>query len=192
MEKPATQEEKLVPLEQYEPLSEDKLFFYSKSTDRKPGQGANEKGNPANYTELSKIKDWRRILSNFHVCPFKYKGYTYNSIEHVFQAMKIALVDKEAALRFTVESGNEIGQGDGAMAQKNRKLRMLSKPQQEKWASMNRQIMYEAAFEKYKACKEAREVLKATGKAQLWHIVIRSKYPDHFTHLELIRDKLNE
>ena len=49
--------------------------------------------------------------------------------------------------------------------------------------------MFEAAIEKYKACEEARIVLKATKDAELWHIVSRSK-PVRFEHLEIIRSEL--
>ena len=63
----------------------DRLYFYSKSADKKPGQGANEVVS-GDYTELAKIKDWRKVLSNFHYCPFVFEGKTYNTIEHVFQS----------------------------------------------------------------------------------------------------------
>lgn len=155
-----------------------------------PGKGANEYvENSFLYTDLAKIKDWRRILSNFHVFPFKYQGYTYHTIEHVFQAMKIAIVDKEKALKFTVESGDEIGKGDGDVARKNRKLAKLNDAQLAQWAKMRDNVMHDAAVEKYTACAEARAVLKATNCAELWHIVSRSK-PVRFDHLEKIRATL--
>jgi predicted NAD-dependent protein-ADP-ribosyltransferase YbiA (DUF1768 family) len=65
------------------------------------------------YEDLNKIKNWRKVLSNFHIYPFQYKGYTYNTIEHVFQAKKIELADKDKAYLFTIESGNDIGKGNG-------------------------------------------------------------------------------
>jgi len=170
--------------------SNDKLFFYSKSRDVAPGKGANESiENLTLYAELSTIKDWRKMLSNFHVYPFTYEGYTYKTIEHVFQAKKIELADKEKALWFTMESGHEIGQGDGEIARKNRKLVKLDDNLIRVWGKMSNKIMHLAAIEKYKACPEATQVLKATNKAQLWHIVSRSK-PVHFEHLEMIRDTL--
>jgi hypothetical protein len=43
----------------------DKFVFYSKSADVKPGRGKGETViNPKDYTELEKIKDWRKALSN--------------------------------------------------------------------------------------------------------------------------------
>ena len=166
--------------------SMDRLYFYSKSADRLPGQGANEVVS-GDYTELAKIKDWRKVLSNFHYCPFVFEGKTYNTIEHVFQSKKIALVDPIKASYFTRESGHIIGQSDGLVAQQNRKLAILDKGNVIKWAQMSDRIMEQAAVEKYKSCPEAMKVLKLTGGAQLWHIVAR-KQPVRFKHLERIRN----
>lgn len=141
------------------------------------------------YEDLAKIKDWRRILSNFHVSPFTWNGYTWKSIEHAFQATKIAMVDLEKAKRFTIESGDQIGMGDGAMAQKNRKLGLLNKEQCLEWARKSMYVMEDIAEAKYMQCKEARAVLKATKGAELWHIVSR-KPAVRFEHLERIRKML--
>jgi predicted NAD-dependent protein-ADP-ribosyltransferase YbiA (DUF1768 family) len=168
----------------------DKLFFYSKSKDVAVGKGVNEfVSNSGLYEELTKIKDFRKMLSNFHLCPFKYEGKTYNTIEHVFQAKKIEIVDKEKALWFTIESGNDIGIGDGEIARKNRKLCKLNDEQLKLWGTMKDDVMHKAAMAKYKVCKEARHVLKMTNRAQLWHIVSRGK-PIRFEHLERIRNDL--
>ena len=170
-----------------------KLAFYSKSRDYAAGAGPQEyivDISQSNFTELNSIKDWRKILSNFHVYPFKYtNGYTYNSIEHVFQAMKIALADPEKALLFTVESGDEIGIGDGAIAQKNRRLVKLDKNQIAHWDEIKADVMRTAAECKYEQCEAAQKVLKATHNAELWHIVSRSA-PVRFEHLEKIRENL--
>lgn len=170
----------------------DRFVFYSKSADKAPGKGVNEtlSGYPGKYKELSKIKDWRKLLSNFHVYPFKYDGYTWNSIEHVFQAKKIEIVSAAMAFKFTRESGSELGLGDGLMARKNRKLVMLSGNQLRQWNEMKDMIMREAAIEKYKACEEALNVLKLTGEAELYHLeILRGKASNmiHFKHLEDIR-----
>lgn len=168
----------------------DKLYFFSKSKDVAPGKGTNETVSDSSlYTDLTAIKDWRKVLSNFHLAPFKFDGYTWNTIEHVFQAKKIALVDPEKALWFTVESGHEIGQGDGNVARKNRKLVVLDKTHLTTWAKLRNDIMFEAALEKYKQHKDSLKVLKATNCAELWHVVMRSK-PERFVHLEKIRSIL--
>jgi len=172
-------------------VTKDKLYFHSKSKDVAPGKGVNEVvENSGDYVELAGIKGWRQVLSNFHSCPFEFEGYTYNTIEHVFQAKKIELVSEDKAKLFTVESGSEIGLGDGGAARKHRKLALLEKDDLVKWAKMREDVMYRAALAKYKACGEALKVLRATGKAQLWHVVSRSKVHDHFEHLERVRAEL--
>lgn len=56
----------------------DKLFFYSKSAKVAPGKGANEQVVDASlYDPLG--KDFRQVLSNLHVAPFIFEGYTYNT-----------------------------------------------------------------------------------------------------------------
>jgi predicted NAD-dependent protein-ADP-ribosyltransferase YbiA (DUF1768 family) len=172
-------------------MEEDRLAFYSNSRDAAPGKGAREWVKDASlYAELASIRQWRSVLSNFHVCPFKYlDGHMYNSIEHVFQAIKISFVDAKKAHWFTLDSGHAIGQGDGAMAQKNRKIAILSREQLAKWDAMKDEVMKDAAICKYNSCENAQRVLRVTGKAQLWHIMSR-KNPVRFTHLENIRQWL--
>lgn len=165
----------------------DKFFFYSKSRDALPGKGSNEiVQDSSKYLDLAKIKDWRRVLSNFHHYPFRYEGQTYNTIEHVFQAKKIAIADAGKANKFTVESGDDIGLGDGEIARKNRKLVKLNNDQLKEWNSIKDVVMRSAALAKYHECIEARRVLLETKDAQLWHIVPRSQ-PVRFDHLEEIR-----
>jgi predicted NAD-dependent protein-ADP-ribosyltransferase YbiA (DUF1768 family) len=68
---------------------EDKFVFYSKSADKPAGRGSNEeKNSDADYTELNKIKDWRKMLSNFYISPFIIDDMTWNSVEHFFHALK--------------------------------------------------------------------------------------------------------
>jgi len=167
----------------------DRLFFYSKSADKKPGKGANEwVSDPEKYRSLAAIPDWRKMLSNFDVNPFVFEGKTYRTIEHVFQSKKIALVDPVKADYFTVESGHSIGQGDGVVAQKNRKLVILGKKELDTWFQMSQHVMESAARAKYSQCPEAMVVLISTGDAELWHVVSRKK-PVRFEHLERIRSE---
>jgi predicted NAD-dependent protein-ADP-ribosyltransferase YbiA (DUF1768 family) len=167
-------------------MNADVLMFYSKSRDSEAGKGANEYvKDPSLYYALSRIKDWRKVLSNFHMHPFTFNQREYNSIEHAFQAEKIRLASEEAASRF--EIGNYIGDQDASVAQKNRKLVRLSPELLRKWNSVKTKKMADIAHEKYNQCPFAMHVLILTRQAQLWHIVMRSKYPVRFTHLENIR-----
>jgi hypothetical protein len=88
-----------------------------------------------------------------------------------------------------LESGDPIGQGDGLVARKNRKLKVLNKEQLKKWDDGgSKQRMFEISLEKYKACDKALEILKQTKDAQLWHYIGRGGGKVRFTHLEDIRD----
>lgn len=63
----------------------DKLFYYSKSADKKPGHGVNEfVSEDRQYDALSHIKDWRKMLSNFYIAPFEYQDHRWNTVEHMF------------------------------------------------------------------------------------------------------------
>ena len=92
---------------------------------------------------------------------------------HIIQSHKIALISSEKAYLFTIESGDDIGKGDGNIARKNRKLQILKE-----WNKIKNEIMYEIMLSKY----------KKTGKAELWHIISRSKEHYRIIHLEKIRE----
>lgn len=166
---------------------EDTIRFYSKSKHRPVGAPDSNEVATHDYSALNAHTDFRKVLSNFHVAPFSYEGKTYRTIEHAFQAAKIALVSPELAHCFTVESGNEIGLGDGRVAQKNRKIAKLSPEQLTEWGKQYMRVMRAAAEAKYAQCKEAREILLLTYPAQLWHIQMR-KPAIRFKHLEDIRE----
>jgi predicted NAD-dependent protein-ADP-ribosyltransferase YbiA (DUF1768 family) len=171
----------------------DMFLFYSKSRDAKPGKGAKAERvlDPSAYAELASIKDWRRVLSNFHVMPFKYAGLRWRSIEHAFQAEKLGRVDPALRYKLSIDSGSDVGAlGDGAAARKMRKAALLTPQQLDAWNNGESDAaMADIARAKYMQCPEAMRVLKATGKAQLWHVMPRSK-PVRFMHLEAIRHAL--
>lgn len=167
----------------------DRFVFFSRSRDAPPGKGVGESlaGDPRRYAALNTVPHWRRLLSNFHEAPFDFDGKTYRTIEHGFQAAKIALADPAAAAQFAMESGSELSRGDGAAAQRQRKMVQLSPEQLAVWDAMKDDTLAALAEAKYNACHYSREVLRLTGDAELWHQVSRSR-PVRFSHLERIRD----
>ena len=168
----------------------DKLCYYSKSKHVDAGSGCNEfVGNISKYKKLNKIKDWRRILSNFYVEPFEYEGNIYNSVEHAFQSCKIRLANKEMANYFTVNSNHYIGLGDGALAQRSRKIVVLSKSQIRNWDCIKYNIMIQITLQRILQSTKYKNILLLTGNAELWHVisrngVVRNKY------LEELRDAI--
>lgn len=172
------------------------FVFKSNSADKAPGKGVNEhlaKGQT--FPELSKIKDWRRMLSNFDVAEFDWTGEgvlpepfppmtRWNSIEHAFQGSKHWWKGhKKEALRFTL--AGDIGKGDGAEAQKNK----LVKIDMDGWDELSWKVMASAAEAKYMQHPERMRMLKATAPAELFHLTTQRGKSDlvPFTHLEYIR-----
>ena len=173
----------------------DRLCFFSRSRDAAPGAGAGESIDVKNkYVELSQIKDWRKQLSHFDFAPFTFEGGTYNTIEHAFQSKKISLVDLEKAKLFTVESGDKIGLGDGALAQKNRKIVKLQAADLARWADIQVAFLEAVALAKWRQHKKnnsRHHILLLTHNAELWHIQ-RGKPMIRFEHLEKAREVLLE
>jgi len=97
--------------------------FYSKSADKKPGKGKNEKipkEKEDDFKELSKIKDWRKVLSNFWIVsqPFELDGHMWNSVEHYYHACKFKNYTEGSEkhdfyLKFTAESDSEVSKDPG-------------------------------------------------------------------------------
>ena len=192
--------EKEKPEKQKEQKEEKTVFvFKSNSADKAPGKGVNEqlvKGH--SFPELSKIKDWRRMLSNFDVAEFDWSGEgvlpepfpaktRWNSIEHAFQGAKHWWKGhKKEALRFALSG--DIGKGDGAEAQKNHKLVKID--DMAGWDDLSWKVMASAAEAKYTQNPERMRMLKATAPAVLFHLTTqRGKKSDivPFKHLEYIR-----
>lgn len=168
----------------------DKLCYYSKSKNASVGKGANEFiKDPLIYKELNKIDNWRRILSNFYTEPFIFEEMQYNSVEHAFQSCKIALVDKKKASYFTLNSNHPIGLGNGAIAQKNRKLVVLNAEQLAHWDNIKDDIMKAITLQRIIQSDIYRNVLLLTNKAELWHVISRRGIVRNI-YLEELRDSI--
>ena len=166
------------------------FVFYSKSADKPPGKGTGEyleKGN--DFGELSKIKNWRKILSNFHYEPFIWRGLIWTSIEEAYQAAKYG---PENYKEFR-EKVREMSKNDEEIplnARKLRKWKILNDKQIKEWSKISEWTMENIAIAKYNQSDIGRQVLKNTKNAMLLHTMMRSKEKIHFRHLERIRDKL--
>ena len=101
--------------------SDDTHFvFYSKSSDKKPGMGAGEKiaeGDVEKYVPLTKMKNWRRVLSNMHVKKdeagnvvplFKLDGKNWTSVEHYYHANKFKKNNPDFYNVFSMDSKSVI------------------------------------------------------------------------------------
>jgi len=162
----------------------DRFVFYHNSRDAPPCGGAREICQSGrSYEELQRIPNWRRVLSTYHVHPFKYNGQTYRTIEHAYQGSKAGSMESH----FTIESGHRIGLGDGSVAHAEQKWSMLSEEETKKWNENKDMIMSRITRAKYEQCELARKVLKLTYPAELWLLVPRSKNSIHLEYLEELR-----
>ena len=170
---------------------EDRLYFFSGSADVPAGQGGHERvADAARYAALAGMRHWRRMLSNFWSADFTLAGRTYRTVEHAFQAAKIALVDPALAERFALESGSELARGDGAAARKQRKLVLLTEAQLRRWDERKHAVMRDAMRAKFSQHEPLRALLLATLTAELWHGTGRGQPPARIHDLETIRDTL--
>jgi ribA/ribD-fused uncharacterized protein len=169
----------------------DRLYFYSGSADLPPGEGVHEVvAEAAAYRELAQVAHWRRMLSNFWPAAFTLGDRTYRTVEHAFQAAKIALVEPSLAAGFALESGTALARGGGAEARKQRKLVLLDEAQLQEWDRRKHGVMREAMHAKFGQHPDLRAVLAATSPAELWHGAGRGQAPQRMLDLEAIRKAL--
>lgn len=204
------------PVKSNEPdlYTDDIVFtFYAKSADVKPGKGVHEKmieEKAEDFKELEKIKNWRRVLSNYfvdtspeeNVLPlFEADTYTWASVEHYFQAQKFKKYPDYYRL-FTIESDSEISKSVklakevGDKGKLNNKI-FVSKQirlEIESDTSKYEEYVERGQLYKYSQHEFSKQVLLATKNAKLQHLIITRKKQDQdpiiFYDTMRIRQKL--
>jgi hypothetical protein len=189
-------------------FNEDTVFyFYSKSSNKPPGKGAGEKIKDEDipkYTELKKIKDWRKVLSNMHVKPtedgkvstlFELDGLKWASVEHYYHANKFKKKNQDYYRLFSINSGSQImgdpkkalgaGGKGGIVKVKDKETKknktLFKRPRdvvmdEDFFDGKNREIvMARGQKAKYEQDEKSKEVLLATNDAKLIHYVGRGK-----------------
>ena len=191
---------------------EDTVFqFYSKSKDVKPGRGSGEQikeGEDDKYSELVKIPDWRKVMSNFFLAPFSLDDHRWNTVEHYYHANKFKKNHPDFYLEFTLDSKSAFSK-DPVLAKaaggksgfytstkkdkkgnKKRKKVILRpkniKADEEFWPKKD-EIMESALKAKFTQNELAKQVLKATHNAKLVHYLGRGSGTQVWTHLMRIR-----
>jgi ribA/ribD-fused uncharacterized protein len=168
----------------------DRLHFFSGSADLPPGRGVHERVTDlAHYAALGAVPHWRRMLSNFWPADFTLGDRTYRTVEHAFQAAKIALADPALAARFALESDTEPARGDGLAARKHRKLVLLDDARLRRWDEHKSAVLHDALHAKFSQHERLRAVLVATPPAELWHGTGRQA-PVRIHELEAVRAEL--
>ena len=192
----------------------DKFVFYSKSAEAKPGKGSNEyTEDVSNYAELQKIKNWRKMLSNFYVSPFVLDGETWNSVEHFFHAVKFRDCKNpgkkyEFYKTFTLDSGSpwalepvlakQAGKA-GRVSEKtekvyDKKIGNIKIPKDisidPNFYSKDIHIKLQslAFLAKFTQNSELKNMLLETKDAELWHYVGRGAPNQLWTSLMKVRE----
>ena len=178
--------------------------FYSKSRDTKPGKGAGEKipqEDIMKFAELAEIKNWRKVLSNFHTAPFRLDGLDWLSVENFYHASKFKKSNPSFYKLFAINSKSDISKSP-AMAKgaggktgkfKGKQIRPRKIKMDEDFftSKENERQMYRAQMAKYKQNEDARRVLLATKDAKLQHFV-RAQPPIVFYDTMKIREVLSK
>jgi predicted NAD-dependent protein-ADP-ribosyltransferase YbiA (DUF1768 family) len=185
-------------------FSEDTVFmFYSKSGDSKPGKGAGEQippGKDSEFKELGKMKNWRRMLSNFYIAPFELYGLHWSSVEHYYQASKFKKDNYNYYFQFSLDSESELSK-DPVMAKSaggktgkvaGKQFRPKTVKLDADFFNTNRseEEMCMAQYAKFSQNEELKQVLLLTKDAKLVHYVRGQKEPVVFHHLMNIRQYL--
>jgi predicted NAD-dependent protein-ADP-ribosyltransferase YbiA (DUF1768 family) len=175
------------------------FMFYSKSKDSKPGMGAGEQISEENipkYKELSKIKDWRKRLSNFWVQPFEIDGKQWQSVEHYYQGSKFR-GNPDFFNQFSLDSGSDLSKDPLLAKAAGGKTGKLGKEQIRPkeivmdtnfFEGRHSEEMQKGQFAKFTQNPDLMNMLLQTKDAQLFHYT-RSGKPVLFTGLMLIRTR---
>jgi len=145
------------------------------------------------YNELNKIQAWRRVFSNlWDGEPFPYKGATYKTFVHAYQAEKFWWSGMPyKSIDFSLESGSKLSHADGfSAAREGRKTRI---PPQDlrRWDQINRGIKHKIYKAKY-SMPLARKTLLATGNAELWNARTRCFRLEYFRALFRLEELVKE
>ena len=176
--------------------------YYSRSGDTKPGKGSGEKikdENRKDFNELSKIKDWRKKLSNFWIQPFELDGHKWNSVEHYYQANKFRHNSPDFYIKFMLDSNSDISK-DSKIAKSlggkgGKYSKEIFRPKDIKidedffTSGRNEKVMYDAIKAKFMQNEDLRNMLLLTKYARLMHY-IRGRPPIEITDLMRVRKEL--
>lgn len=173
--------------------------FYIKSNDKPlPGKGVGETIIPdkvKNFTELSKIKDWRKKLSNsWSENPIKLDGLTWLTVEHYYNGNKFKIDNIEFYKEFSMESMSDISKDpDLARAAGSNNGKLGSRQVRDKKITLDKDfekqsniIMEKVMYAKFTQHEELKKVLIATRDAKLVHFV-RARPPEVFENLMNVR-----
>ena len=177
--------------------------FYQKSDNKPlPGKGVGEQI-PADqvreFIDLSKIKDWRRKLSNlWDGDTFELDGKKWKSVEHFYQASKFKENNYDFYREFSLDSKSKISDdlvlakaaGSASGKHKEEQIRDKSIPIDPNFEKIKKDVLIAAQTAKFQQNPELLGLLRKTKNAKLQHY-LRGAQPIVFTDLMKIRNRLS-
>jgi len=173
------------------------FLFHSKSANKKPGKGTGEKISEERlmeFNELAKIKDWRKILSNFYMKPregdriqplFELDKLKWASVEHYYQGNKFKNNNPDYYRLFAIDSGSQImddpkkaktaGGKTGKVSGKKFRPKTVVIDDDFFDSNNNEKIMEKGQTAKYQQDDLSKRVLLETKDAKLTHYVMSRK-----------------
>ncbi len=169
-----------------EPQLEQSVFKVDrKSKHEDPGKGESEiLIDTDDFTELKKVKHWRRLLSTSHECDFTHNQRRYRTIEHAIQSRKLSSIDEKVGFKFSLDSNSGLSKGTSVQAITSGNKKTLSVEQLNMWMEVKDAVINEILMDKYSQCEVPRNVLLLTQNSQIFEQEVRM-YP-----LEQVREQL--
>lgn len=172
-------------------------MFFSKSSDKPPGEGVDEElhSSPKKYEELARVKNWRRMLSNFYSRKFELDGLQWISVENFYQASKFKKRNPKWYREFSLNSESKIskspllakkagGKTGGGLRPKNIHI-------DPDFFTHKNEVFYRAMLAKFSQNPDLKRVLLSTKDAQLLHKT-RGVPLHRIKPLERVRQTLKE
>jgi len=168
-------------------VEENTVFMiHSKSAgNHAPGKGTGEyinTSNILNYSELSNIKNWRRILSTHYESPFLLDGLKWNTVEHYIQGVKFKKTNPDYYKSFSLISESKYNK-DPMLAKREvtSKVKLCDEDYDYDGS------LYEAYKQLFLEDNYFRRVLQLTKEAKVVHYLYR-KPPKIMRELMIIRN----
>lgn len=187
-------------------LYDDNIIFnyYNRSADKPlPGKGNGEKINSnqlGEFTNLSKIPQWRKKLDESWEQQFTLDNHKWHSVEHYYQGAKFKKNNPEFYLSFSLDSGTELSKdvdmAKGAGSKTGKYKGELLRPKTVQldptfYPENNIQELNNALYAKFSQNNDLKELLIATKHAKLVHYK-KSQEPETSDALMVVRDKLQK
>lgn len=188
------------------PTEQDVLYFVWFLPKVPPGEGVNERvADRKDYTALP--LEYRQQLSNFWAARFRItqkelpaelcdafgEHSDWLTVEHLFQACKIALASVQAARTFSLDSHTLLSQKPGLAARNQRMMVKLDARQLKRWEAIRDQVLLAGLRAKFTQNPELTATLLSTREAALTHSIGREPFnADKMRQhaLELVRSEL--